>query len=116
MTYNNNTMNIKTQLRQTLIALLDDQDGISDQGYVALQALEATVANGSCDDIFARVESTDGRFYLPEDHGLSDTLGENATEDSGHQFVDCGGHPRCAICGCDEDDAFVGGQACSGKE
>lgn len=30
-----------------------------------------------------------------------------------HRFADCGGNPRCVTCGCDEDDAFVGGQECS---
>jgi len=30
-----------------------------------------------------------------------------------HLFVPCGGLPRCATCGCDEDDAFVGGEKCS---
>ena len=30
-----------------------------------------------------------------------------------HRFADCGGAPRCVTCGCDEDDAFVGGQECS---
>jgi hypothetical protein len=26
------------------------------------------------------------------------------------------GIPRCVTCGCDEDDAFVGGQECSYKQ
>jgi hypothetical protein len=30
-----------------------------------------------------------------------------------HYFADCGGIPRCVTCGCDEDDAFVGGEECS---
>lgn len=30
-----------------------------------------------------------------------------------HRFADCGGLPRCITCGCDEDDAFVGGEECS---
>jgi hypothetical protein len=30
-----------------------------------------------------------------------------------HLFVPMGGHPRCADCGCDEDDAFVGGEECT---
>jgi len=30
-----------------------------------------------------------------------------------HCMADCGGLPRCVTCGCDEDEAFVGGQACS---
>jgi hypothetical protein len=31
---------------------------------------------------------------------------------NGHIFADCGGTPRCTICGADEDDAFVGGEEC----
>ena len=30
-----------------------------------------------------------------------------------HRFADCGGSPRCVTCGCDEDDAFVGGEDCT---
>jgi hypothetical protein len=30
-----------------------------------------------------------------------------------HLFVPAGGHPICATCGCDEDDAFVGGRKCT---
>lgn len=30
-----------------------------------------------------------------------------------HLFVPCGGQPRCATCGCDEDDVYVGGEKCS---
>ena len=30
-----------------------------------------------------------------------------------HSFADCGGNPRCVTCGCDEDDAFVGGEECT---
>lgn len=30
-----------------------------------------------------------------------------------HRFADCGGLPKCVTCGCDEDDAFVGGQECT---
>lgn len=30
-----------------------------------------------------------------------------------HRFADCGGVPCCVTCGCDEDDAFIGGQECS---
>ena len=37
---------------------------------------------------------------------------EDTAEDTGHNFTDCGGAPRCSKCGCDEDEAFVGGQLC----
>ncbi len=30
-----------------------------------------------------------------------------------HLFVEAGGHPVCADCGADEDDAFVGGEPCT---
>jgi hypothetical protein len=94
------------QLRKTLIALLDDQDGINAKGYEELQSLAVSIGEGDTADIFNLVESSDGRYYLPEDHNLT----SGATE---HIFADCGGFPRCTKCGCDEDDAFVGGQECT---
>jgi len=33
-----------------------------------------------------------------------------------HLWAPCGGFPRCVTCGCDEDDAHVGGQECSFKK
>ena len=30
-----------------------------------------------------------------------------------HYFVPCGGFPKCVDCGCDEDDAYVGGEKCN---
>lgn len=41
---------------------------------------------------------------------------EDTGEDTGHDFVDCGGVPRCSKCGCDEDDAFVGGEPCNDEQ
>ena len=38
---------------------------------------------------------------------------ENKRKRGEHLFVPCGGYPRCVTCGCDEDDAFVGGQECT---
>lgn len=32
-----------------------------------------------------------------------------------HKFVPCGGVPKCADCGADEDDAYVGGEQCTYK-
>ena len=40
----------------------------------------------------------------------------SARESGQHHFVPCGGVPRCATCGCDEDDAFVGGEECTYQE
>ena len=58
------------QLRATLIALLDDEDGINAKGYEELQSLAVSIGEGTTGDIFAAVESAEGRYYLPEDHGL----------------------------------------------
>ncbi len=33
-----------------------------------------------------------------------------------HLFADCGGTPKCVTCGCDEDDAYAGGEVCSFEE
>ena len=105
-------MNATTQLRQTIIALLDDPNGVNDAGYTNLQTLEATIANGSCNDIFDHVQASDGRFYLPEDHGLVAEVPTTTDGEKKHHFADCGGYPRCVHCGCDEDDVYVGGQEC----
>jgi hypothetical protein len=66
--------NLTTQLRQTLISLLDDEDGINEAGYRELQSLaivtqEMAVGVGT-GDIFNAVKSAAGRYYLPENHGL----------------------------------------------
>jgi len=62
---------MKEKLLRTLaISLLDTEDGISDEAYTNLQALEANVANGCCDDIFNLVEAAEGHFFLPETHGI----------------------------------------------
>lgn len=60
----------RQRCRMTAIALLDDEDGISATGYEELQNLVAVFAPDSCTDIFAAVESANGRVYLPEDHGF----------------------------------------------
>lgn len=59
------------QLRATIIALLDDEEGIVANGYTELQTLANTVSEGTTDDIFALAESAGGRYFLPEDHGLT---------------------------------------------
>jgi hypothetical protein len=61
----------KKQLRKLAIALLDDENGISQDGYVALQETAMEVEDGACDDIFGMVESVNDRHFLPEDHGLT---------------------------------------------
>jgi hypothetical protein len=62
---------MNAQLRKTLIALLDDEDGISSEGYNELYALAMSIAPGENTDIFIATEGCDGRFFLPEDHGLT---------------------------------------------
>ena len=49
---------------------------------------------------------------------LLEKLGVEQREEtnSGHVFADCGGVPRCIKCGCDEDDALVGGMECNDEE
>jgi len=65
---------LTTQLRKTIIFLLDDENGVNAQGYEELQSLAIqfqTVAAGvGTGDIFNMVESCQNRYYLPEDHGL----------------------------------------------
>lgn len=67
-------------LRGTLIALLDDADGIPSSGYDSLRGFvsslgrahpsHAQTVDEQCGDIWAAVESNDGHYYLPESHGL----------------------------------------------
>jgi hypothetical protein len=40
----------------------------------------------------------------------------NPRKSGEHVFAPCGGVPRCVTCGCDEDDAFIGGQRCTFKK
>lgn len=49
---------------------------------------------------------------LSEETELPHTFNWNPPNTPGHLFADCGGSPRCTKCGCDEDDAYVGGQPC----
>jgi hypothetical protein len=62
---------VKTQLRQLAIHLLDNGDGITEEAYQSLQTLEATIANGSCDDIFLAVRGVEGHYFLHENHGFT---------------------------------------------
>ena len=108
-------MNTTSQLRNTLILLLDDENGINEAGYAELQSLAISLAPGETADIFDAVQSANGRYFLPEGHGLEIICGNDsaANEPPQHSFVDCGGVPRCSKCGCDEDDAFVGNEPCT---
>lgn len=64
------------QLRATIIALLDDENGINTKGYEELMCLSIDIGEGISKDIFDMVESSEGRYYLPEDHGLTAVIGE----------------------------------------
>ncbi len=70
---NENTQktDIKKQFRKALIALLDDENGISSNGYEELREFAMDFDPGANNDIFDMVDSSEGRFYLPEDHGLT---------------------------------------------
>ena len=52
-------MNPMLKIRQLAIALLDDEEGISEQAYELLYDFLD-------DDMKRQVDATDGRFYLPE--------------------------------------------------
>ena len=53
------------------INLLDDEDGITEAGYCSMQTVAADLQAGCCDDIWAATDSSEGKYYLPEDHGLT---------------------------------------------
>ena len=56
------------QLRKLAILMLDDPDGINEEVYNELHSLLDTAPVN--EDITNMVNATDGRFYLPEDHGI----------------------------------------------
>ena len=56
-----------TNLRLFVIAALDDQHGINTD---AMDKLNDLNVNGVITDVISRVHCTEGRYYLPEDHGL----------------------------------------------
>jgi hypothetical protein len=60
---------METQFRKTLITLLDDSEGINEDGYVALGQF-AKENNFSIVDICSEVERLNGRYFLNEDHGI----------------------------------------------
>jgi hypothetical protein len=48
---------------------------------------------------------------LNKDKKISERIPKRETGE--HLFVSCGGFPKCATCGADEDTAFVGGEECT---
>lgn len=56
-------------LRDLVISILDDENGISSVTYDNLTAFCGAI-RADCDDIWLLVDAADGRFFLPEDHGL----------------------------------------------
>lgn len=58
------------QIRITFITLLDDENGVNDIGYDEMRTLAEYFDENCCADIFAAAEVTDGRYYLPENHGI----------------------------------------------
>lgn len=58
----------KTDFRLFVLAVLDDGHGISKD---AMDKLHTLNTDGIITDILGHVESTDDRFYLNEDHGLT---------------------------------------------
>jgi hypothetical protein len=66
------------------------------------------VLNLSDEEWDALAPSTQEKLFL-----ASLNVAKNKRKTGEHLFVPCGDHPRCATCGADEDDAFVGGIVCS---
>ena len=63
-------MNKQQLLRQHVINILDDAQGISTNTYDNLRDIVFENAPGSCDDIFNAVAGSHGRYFLPDEHGL----------------------------------------------
>jgi hypothetical protein len=67
---------VKDKLKNLAVRLLDDEEGITEEAYTALlDILPEDVAL----DLNKVVEAAQGRFYLPEDHGLQDWKNSNCT-------------------------------------
>jgi hypothetical protein len=56
------------QIRKMAIAVLDDDRGIGEAAWQELRTLLNLIR---ADDICAKVNATDDRYYLCEDHGLT---------------------------------------------
>jgi hypothetical protein len=59
-------------MREFLIALLNDEQGINELAYEKLLELASYSGDFGVDlnDIMGKIKSTEGRYYLPEDHEL----------------------------------------------
>lgn len=57
----------KNVVRKMIIAALDDEHGVNSKAYYKMK--EICKENG-WNDILDTVEETEGRWYLPENHGL----------------------------------------------
>lgn len=58
------------KFKHLAVCLLDDEDGITEDAYAAL--LDVMPEESLALALNKEVEATDGRFYLPEGHGLKD--------------------------------------------
>lgn len=54
----------KQTLRNTIIDLLDDENGVNEAGY---NGIDEICLENNWQDILTQVDGTDGRFYLGED-------------------------------------------------
>lgn len=58
-------------LRKMFIKVLDDENGISEEAFVSMKDLASELEkNDEIADILPLVDACNGRFFLPEDHGL----------------------------------------------
>ena len=53
--------------RKAIILTLDDDNGISEKAY---KEIEKVCIKNKWNDILDKVRETEGRYYLPENHGL----------------------------------------------
>ena len=65
-------------IKNLAVRLLDDEDGIHEYAYVAL--LEVLPEQEAL-ELNKRTKCQDGRFYLPEGHGLQDWRVPNGYEE-----------------------------------
>lgn len=56
---------LEAQFEKMAEAILDDENGVNERSYAALMEFASLVSAECAERLGARVDATDGRFYLP---------------------------------------------------
>ena len=62
---------MREQFQHLAVCLLDNEDGILENAYMALLDLGQSLdLEEDCLELNSHIEAQDGKFYLPKDHNL----------------------------------------------